>query len=151
MPAKKMPAPTASAYSGALMAPPPSAKPEPPPDISEFSLTSTDKLNLSRMVQESAAWAAQEKEAKAARKPLTDGIKKILGAYQLGRVIVSGLWVNYFNSPRTSISKDRLQTVLMNEGMQPSRIQAIIQAASTTTDSYTLRITVPGEAEEREY
>ena len=127
---------------------PPPKEVEAPPQLEDLDIVPADRVRLSHLVRESAEWGQQEKEAKKARKPITEQIKTILGAYKIGRVLVCGLWVNYYNAPRTTLDKGLLMTNLLEAGILPAKATKILEMSTVTKDSYTLRIRVPGESDD---
>lgn len=121
--------------------PPPTPKEEEViPDIREVVDNPSDLTKLVKLVKTYSEWQAQESEAKRAKKPLNEDIKKLLGKYSVVKAWCGGLKVNYFNSPRTSISKD----LLLANGVSP----LVIAKSTTTKDVYSLRITEPGQEDD---
>ena len=120
--------------------PPPAKEAEIIPDVRELIDDVKTRNLLAKLVTQSIDWQQTEKEAKKAREPITTQIKKILGDYEVGKAVCNGYRLNYFNSPRSSISKE----LLLSNGVSP----AIITKCTTTSNSYTLRITAPGEEDE---
>lgn len=117
--------------------PPPPKEEEIIPDIRELVDSSVDRLRLLQLVQNQAAWGLQEKEAKGHRKPLTEAIKKILGAYSIGKAMCDGVLINYYNAPRSTLSRE----MLLSHGVSSK----ILDDCTVTKDAYTLRISQPGE------
>lgn len=120
--------------------PPPPKEEEVVPDIREIVHVAADRLRLMQLVRQSADWKQQEKEAKNHRKPLTESIKRILGVYEIRRATCDGLLINYYNAPRSSLSREKL----LSCGVSPQ----ILEACTVTKDAYTLRISAPGEVED---
>lgn len=120
--------------------PPPPKEEEIIPDVRELINSAKDRLKLAQLVEQSSAWGVQEKEAKKMRAPLTAAIKKILGEYEVGRAMCDGKLINYYNAPRSTLSRE----LLLSHGISPQ----VLEACTVTKDSYTLRISAPGESEE---
>jgi len=120
--------------------PPPPKEEEIIPDIRELVDNAADRLRLMQLVEQQAAWGAQEKEAKKQRKPLTESIKKIIGKYGIGRAMCGELLINYYNAPRATLSRE----LLLSAGIPPK----VLDACTITKDTYTLRISAPGESDE---
>lgn len=117
--------------------PPPPKEEEIVPDIRELVDNTADRLALLRLVEQQTAWAQQESEAKKQRRPLTESIKRILGKYEIGRAMCDGMLINYYNSPRSSLSRE----MLLSKGISPQ----VLEACTIVKDSYTLRITGAGD------
>lgn len=116
---------------------PPAKEVETLPDISEVIEGVADRLALKRLVADSVALAAQEKEIKAMRAPITNNIKNILAKYEVGKAMCGDARINFYTVPRSSLSKD----LLLRAGVTP----AVIAACTVTTQTATLRITVGQE------
>lgn len=120
--------------------PPPPKEEEIIPDIRELVDNTADLNSLTRLITESAEWAAQEKEAKRIREPITKRIKYLLGRYGVGRCVSNGLMVNYYNAPRATLSRE----ALLSYGVSSKTLDA----CTVIKDSFTLRITAPGDAQD---
>ena len=116
---------------------PPAKEAEVVPDIREVIASVADRNKLAKLIEQQAEWGKVESEAKKTRKPLTEAIKKLVGAYEVTKMMCNGYRVSYFDSPRTSISED----ALLAAGVSPT----IINKCKVTSHAYTLRITQPGE------
>lgn len=125
-------APAPSMIPTPYMPPPPPKEEEQIPDLRELVDDDADATFLANLVEQADAWRKQEAEAKKARKPLTERIKKLLGEYGIGKMMVGEIRVAYFNCPRSSISKE----LLLSQGVSPK----VIAAATVIKDAYTLRI-----------
>lgn len=113
--------------------PPPPKEETVAPTIEELRMPNKERLELQQAILESYQWASQEREAKKARAPLTEYIKKMLGHYGIGRVQCEGVPVSYYNAPRTKLDQKKL---MRDFGVT----QEMIDACTVTTDCYTLRI-----------
>lgn len=107
------------------------------PDYTELVTSALHRTQLKRLVADSVALAAQEKEIKNLRKPVTDDIKNILATYGISKANCDGARVNFYNVPRTSIDKD----LLIAAGVKPS----VIAMCTVTTNTPTLRISKGGD------
>lgn len=94
--------------------------------------------SITRMVILAAEWKAQESQAKAARKPLTEGIKKLIQDNVV--FMVGDIKVNRFTTLRSSIKAERL----LSHGISPK----IIAACTETTEAVTLKIVLPDEKDD---
>ena len=120
--------------------PPPPAEEEVIPDIRELVDSAADRLRIVQLVEQSAAWGQQEKEAAKARKPITELIKKLAGKYGISKAMCGEYRLNYYNSPRSTLSRE----LLLSAGVSPKTLDA----CTTVKDSYTLRISVNGQDDE---
>ena len=122
--------------------PPPSKKKEEEvlPDAREVIPSIKDRNLLNHMVSDYLTYSQQESEAKKAKKPLNATIKKLLGTYQVSKVMVGDNRVNYYNAPRRSIKAE----LLLQAGVPLS----VIEKCTVATDAYTLKITPPGSEDE---
>lgn len=128
---------TASMVPDYKPTPPPVKEEEYLPDIREVVEGKTDQLALIRAIDEMAAWKKQEKEAKTATKPLIALIKNLLGKHGVAKCACDGHIVNYYNAPRSSLSRE----LLLGHGISPQ----ILEACTVTKDSFTLRVSEPGD------
>ncbi len=130
--------------------PPPEKEEEIVPQLTDIITDRAERLKLIRMIQLQLPLAEQEKAIKNARKPLVDGIKKILGKFQVSKAAWEGHIINYFTGkPRRSISESKLILALTKRGMQPSKIKEILEESIEVGNPiYTLRIRVAGAEEE---
>lgn len=120
--------------------PPPPKEVEYIPELSELVEDKADRLKLVRAIDEMAAWKKQEREAKSATKPLTAIIKNLLGKHGVAKCICDGHMVNYYNAPRSTLSRE----LLMEHGVSPQ----ILEACTVVKDSFTLRVSEPGDEPE---
>lgn len=119
--------------------PPPPKQEEVIPDLKSLIESRIEYKMLEGLITESADWAQQEREAKKARRPITEKIKQVLGKHGVSRAMCGEYRVIYYNAPRTSISKE----LLLSAGVDPE----VIEECTISKDAYTLRILEPGEKE----
>lgn len=109
---------------------------EPRVDLRDVpGLTVNDRAAIRSLVAESKLWADQERDAKKARKPITERLKAILEKYGVdaaGRFESEGVAVDLYYSSRTSLSKE----MLLSNGVPPS----IINACTVVKPVLTLRV-----------
>lgn len=112
----------------------------PAPDLREFT---TIPLNHLQVIQNLVALASeygfQIKQLEAARKPLIEQLKLYSETYNLDRFQVDGVQVSYYNAPRKRLDPIKL----VEHGVKTS----VIEACTTETDSWTLRVGGPSKDE----
>ena len=120
--------------------PPPPKQEESIPELKNLITDKKDYLELKRLVTASVQLQQQEAEIKKARKPVTDRLKNLLGKYAVGKAQLDEARINYFASERKTITP----AALLAHGISPN----IIQACTTVTQSFTLKITTGKDDDE---
>jgi len=120
--------------------PPPPKEEEVIPDVRELVDNAADRLKIVQLVELSATWGAQEKEAKKARAPITESLKKIIGRYGISKAMCGDYRINYYNAPRKTLSRE----MLLSAGVSPK----VLDSCTIEKDSYTLRVSAAGDEDE---
>lgn len=130
--------------------PPPAKSEEEIPQLTELITDGAQRLRLIRLLNEQLPWQAQEKAAKAARKPLTTAIKDILGRFSVGKAAWDGYIINYYGSkPRRTVDEAKLRVALSVAGIIPSQVATILAACVSEGESaLTLKITAEGDSDD---
>jgi hypothetical protein len=108
-------------------------------DIQRLVSSPVDRKRIYQLVGQDTRLANMEREARAARQPVRESIKHILNRYDISKCFVGLMQVQYYNSPRLSISKEKLLAM----GVHPK----VIAACTVSVDSWQLRITPKKEDE----
>jgi hypothetical protein len=128
----------------------PEVEEEPAPDLREVVTDRAAQLRLIRLVNSAMIFKAQKAEAAKAEKPVVNAIKQILSQWDVGRVMVDGHKLNYFDVPRRSIKEDKLTLALLDRGMSPAEIKEVVALSTVEKTSSTLKITMPGAGGDEE-
>ena len=123
--------------------PPPTVKKEAEvlPDMREVIEDAGMRRALVPLIEQNAELASEERLIRKQRKPLQDGIKKLLGN-NYTRFMCGLTRVVYYQVPRESLSRQKL----LEAGVSPK----ILAACTVTSYSATLKITPSGDGEDDE-
>lgn len=113
---------------------------EPVPDVSELDLSPVDYQHLRELVVQHTDFGRQEREAKKAKEPLSESIKEICNRYTVRKVMCWGRKLTYYPMSRPTISAH----LLLAAGVSPQTIKD----CTTTTTSWAVRVTEPGDEED---
>ena len=127
-------------------APPPKVIEE-VPELGSLVTPIKDRLEIIRLASRSAELAAQIAPLDKERKGVTNRLKQLVGSYKIGKAIAGDYRISYFSSARTKVDLKVLR-LLLSSHLSRLVIDEIFIKATTTEDSYTLRISEVREEEE---
>ena len=126
---------------------PPRKEEEVIPHLDDVVKDRKQALEIARMIEQCGTLSAQSHQIEKQKKPLVEKLKYLIGNVHVGKIF-SGAWrVNYYSAPRSTITEENLKYCLLARGFQPKDVAAIISESTSTSESYTLRITPAGEEE----
>lgn len=118
-------------------------------DVKELGLSLPARQKLANLILEHAEVGQRERDAAKEKKSLTAQIKVLLQKEHVSEPTFTceGLRVSHYTTTRMNLNKDALRDALLNAGVKPAIITSAFEEATSPSDSYTLRITQPGETD----
>jgi hypothetical protein len=110
------------------------------PDVRDLVTDTADLSTLRELVALHVQYSAAERAAKHQKAPVAESIKSICADYKLTRAVCDRTKVSYYPTVRETIS----QQLLLDAGVP----LATIRQCTVRTESYSIRITPPGGADD---